>query len=647
MKADVTPVSAAIAAMPAARPSFFVPLNQLVLASDQVRKTPPTKEGIEEMAAMLWSQGQLNALQVTNDPDSERYFVHAGGRRWRGFGLLVQQGKIPPDFAVECKEIDGDDATAIGLTENLSQEAMHPADACEAFQELVTKGRSLDSIATQFGVTVLQVQRRLKLANLAPELMAIYRKGELQLEQVMALVQLNDQKRQVMLYKGLPKYNRSAQTIRRLIAEDEVPAHDMRVKLVGLKAYMAAGGGIREDLFSEKGERFLTDPLLLEMLVGEAFEVEAAKLRAQGWRWVDVHPEYSYSERNQYFAMPQKVLAESPVQKAKRFTLEAELEALQQKHDACEEDEEIDALQAGMDAIDKQLAELANDFIDTAAQDKDLAGVVLTIEGGKVKRLENLARVAERKTVMAELAARQKRAAQLPSGPQNGDADKQGASAEVPDSVTAESIPERLMLNLTSHRTAALQASLVKEPRVALAALAQRMATSLFASYSDEPIKISRTNAWHALEKNAPTVGTSRAAELMAAERSCWEKLLPEDRKSWLQWFLDQPQEVSLSMIVFATAETVHAVQGRVDAQDHAAGLAQAVHLDMREWWRVNPENYLDLVPKAKLIEAVVEAKGAEWAKDMPKMKKPEAIAYAADALAETGWLPVPLRTKF
>lgn len=124
----------------------------------------------------------------------------------------------------------------------------------------------------------------------------------------MDLVQLDDPKRQMMLYKGLPKYSRSAQAIRRLIAEDEVPAHDLRVRLVGLKAYIAAGGSIREDMFSEKGERYLTDRLLLEMLVGEAFEVEAAKLRARGWKWVDVHPGYSYSERNQYFCTPQKVL---------------------------------------------------------------------------------------------------------------------------------------------------------------------------------------------------------------------------------------------------------------------------------------------------------------------------------------------------
>jgi len=68
--------------------------------------------------------------------------------------------------------------------------------------------------------------------------------------------------------------------------------------------------------------------------------------------------------------------------------------------------------------------------------------------------------------------------------------------------------------------------------------------------------------------------------------------------------------------------------------------------LDMREWWRVNQENYLDLVPKGKVTESVVEAKGAEWAKDMPKLKKPEAVAYATEALAETGWLPVSLRAK-
>jgi ParB family chromosome partitioning protein len=64
----------------------------------------------------------------------------------------------------------------------------------------------------------------------------------------------------------------------------------------------------------------------------------------------------------------------------------------------------------------------------------------------------------------------------------------------------------------------------------------------------------------------------------------------------------------------------------------------------MRAWWEPTASNYLDLVPKAKLMEAVTDAKGADAAKDMPKLKRADAIAFAAQALSGTGWLPVPLR---
>ena len=146
------------------------------------------------------------------------------------------------------------------------------------------------------------------------------------------------------------------------------------------------------------------------------------------------------------------------------------------------------------------------------------------------------------------------------------------------------------------------------------------------------------------MEKSSPTVGTSRAAQVMGNERSRWEALLPQDKATWLQWFIDQPLEVSLSMIVFGTTETAHALQGRVESKDAAAELAKTLGLDIRAWWEPTPENFLDLVPKAKLIGDVTEAKGAEWAKEMIKLKKAETIAFTAEALAGTGWVPMPLR---
>ena len=61
------------------------------------------------------------------------------------------------------------------LTENVQREAMHPADQFEAFAALVAEGRPIEDIAADFSVTPLVVQRRLKLANVSPRLMADYR----------------------------------------------------------------------------------------------------------------------------------------------------------------------------------------------------------------------------------------------------------------------------------------------------------------------------------------------------------------------------------------------------------------------------------------------------------------------------------------
>ena len=653
MKATVTAKTAALAAaaaMPAAGTSIFVPLDKLELAPDQVRRTPPSEQGIKEMAAMLLAQGQLNALQVTKDASAARYLVHGGGRRLRGFQLLAKGGKIMADFPVECKEIDVQDATAVGLMENVSQEGMHPADQFDGYKALVDQGRTLESIATQYGVTLLHVQRRLKLANVAPELMALYRKGNLQLDQMMAFAQMDDPVRQVMLYKSLPSHNRSAQTIRRMVAEDEVSINDPRVKLVGLKTYVDAGGGVRSDLFSDKGERYLTDPLLLEMLMSDLMETHAADLRAQGWGFVDLHPEFSYSQQGQYFALPTRTLEESPVHKAKRVTLEAELQAAQKRLDECDDDDKLDELQKEVDKVDTKLEELAAQLVDANPRDKDLGGVVLTIEDGKVKCITNLAQAANRKQVLAEIAARNKRSASNSQGSGEAhDNDSGGStSAQARDQGQQDSVPERLMYNLCAHRSAAIQACMVENQRVTLAALAQRMAISVFHEHrgGDEAVKVSRHNPWHMLESSSPTVGTSRAAEVMNKKRQGWEDLLPKDTSKLLQWFLDHPVEMSISMIVFATAESTQAMQSKADSRDAAAHLAKALNLDMRQWWEPSTENYLSMVPKSKILEAVIEAKGSSAAAGWDKLKKNELVDRAHDTLVGSGWLPSVLRAS-
>jgi ParB family chromosome partitioning protein len=57
-------------------------------------------------------------------------------------------------------------------------------------------------------------------------------------------------------------------------------------------------------------------------------------------------------------------------------------------------------------------------------------------------------------------------------------------------------------------------------------------------------------------------------------------------------------------------------------------------------------ENYLGRVTKARILEAVREAKGEQAAQRIEGLKKDAMAEAAAQALAGTGWLPEPLRTK-
>jgi ParB family chromosome partitioning protein len=60
--------------------------------------------------------------------------------------------------------------------------------------------------------------------------------------------------------------------------------------------------------------------------------------------------------------------------------------------------------------------------------------------------------------------------------------------------------------------------------------------------------------------------------------------------------------------------------------------------------WRPTADNYLGRVPKARILDAVREAKGEQSAQLIDHLKKAEMAKEAERLLDGTGWLPEPLR---
>jgi ParB family chromosome partitioning protein len=259
-----------------------IPLHLLQISPANVRKTKPAQ--LEQLVASIEAHGLLQSLVVIADGD--RFSVVAGGRRLQALQALLAAGKRSPDDLVNCVVHAGDNAAEISLAENVVREAMHPADQFEAFRALIKQGEGEADVAARFGVTVPVVRQRLKLANVAPEILAAYRLGKLNLEAVEAYALSDDHPRQLRALKQgaiHPHY------IRDLLTKGEIPSTDKRVRFVGLEAIEARGCAVRRDMF-EPLAGYVADVALLDRMVAEKIEETVGKLRAEGFAWVDHGP---------------------------------------------------------------------------------------------------------------------------------------------------------------------------------------------------------------------------------------------------------------------------------------------------------------------------------------------------------------------
>ncbi|MGF6766155.1 ParB-like chromosome segregation protein Spo0J [Paraburkholderia sp. GAS33] len=212
--------------------------------------------------------------------------VCAGKRRNAALDLLFESGRITPEFPVPVMIVSEAEALAASLIENLQREPMHPADAAVAFKLLTDEGRSIDYVAALFGTKPFDVRRNLKLANVSPKLLDLFRNDEMTYEHVSALALTDDHDIQERLWFGaVNSWQRNPSNLRAAITREEVDARNSSlVSFVTVKAYEEAGGYVRHDLFSAETDAvYLGDPELLQRLAAEKMVGIAQQLSADGW----------------------------------------------------------------------------------------------------------------------------------------------------------------------------------------------------------------------------------------------------------------------------------------------------------------------------------------------------------------------------
>jgi ParB family chromosome partitioning protein len=265
-----------------------VPLNKLLLSPRNVRKRNGDVE-IEELAASIAEKGRLLQNLVVSAAVNGRgiYEVDAGGRRWRALQLLVKQGRLPRDWLVPVIVVPREDAAESSLAEN-QRVPMNPADEVIAFREVTNsyaaKGVSdpdarVAMCARRFGQEERYIVERLRLADLAPEILDALGEGRISLDVAKAYAAYPDQGLQLKVFQRQDAINggrHSVASIRAELAGKVYRRGDRQVRFVTIEAYQAAGGRLELELFmGSEDEEVLIDTALLDRLCREKAEAAA------------------------------------------------------------------------------------------------------------------------------------------------------------------------------------------------------------------------------------------------------------------------------------------------------------------------------------------------------------------------------------
>ncbi len=651
-------------------PSRDIPFNKLVLSQSNVRRVE-AGVSIEQLAESIAQRTLLQSLSVRAVVDADgqetgMFEVPAGGRRYRALELLVKQKRMAKTQPVPCVIRDGGIAEDDSLAENDERVGLHPLDQFRAFKLLHDGGMSEEDIAARHFVSPAIVKQRLRLASVSPKLHDVYADDGMTLEQLMAFSVTSDQARQEQVWDNISRSgNDEPYQIRRMLTENTVRASDRRAQFIGLDAYEQAGGAVMRDLFAHDDGGWLQDVPLLDRLVTEKLKVEAETIAKEGWKWISVAVDFPYGHASGMRELEGKPVDLSPEEQATIDALNAEQAKLESDYqDADELPEEVDQR---LGEIEQALMAFEDRPVLYDPTEIARAGVFISIDSeGRLSVDRGYVRPED--DVPATDADIEQSADPSSTGGQEAGAcirraviavAGSAADADEDDEDAAKPLPDRLITELTAHRTLALRDALAESPAIAFQAVLHNFVLTAFYRFASSGSCLEIGLHTPTFPAQAPGLRESASAKAVEARHESWKARLPKSEKDLWDALTALDGGAQASLFAHCASFAVNALyepanrynQGRVSAHavrtrlDQADVLARAVGLDMvQAGWRPTVDNYLGRVTKPRILEAVREARGESSAQLIDHLKKADMAKEAERLLKGSGWLPEPLR---
>lgn len=629
-------------------PILYVPAANCTKSPSNVRKRSDAAADAQ-LEANIEAKGVIqNLIGVPVARKKGHYRITGGGRRLDRVHNIIARGVFPADYAVPLMVMkNADDAIETSLSENFFKLAMNPAEACRAFQDIIEIEKTSPSdVAKRFGLTERFVLGRLRLANLAEPVFEALRNEEITIEVAMAYASTSDTDRQARVFDTMAGgyYRGNVGEIRRLLATGSYKGGDPKALLVGRDAYLAAGGRVDSDLFSDSVSEIWLDGALLDQLATEQLEAAAAALRERdGFSEVRTiaNGHVPYSET--YHLTPLTGIAAplSPEALARKAEIESELAAIEASAGEADDYNEeqsgrIEALEEELEAVTETAAVLSDEQRVGA-----IAYMVLGADGQPRLHEEFFAAPVEAIEPDADDEAET-------DDPEQDDASDSGAGLKY---------SQRLADELAMMKTELLAVHVASDPHFALDLGIFFMvdsATRKFGSF-DVPSEIKAqapSPRVHGFASGMPAA--ERWLELDKALDRGWT--VPGDVIERYDGFCALPDADKADWLAWAVAQSLQAATHGSKADRFVDHIGQKLDIQVAAWWRPTARTFFDRIPKAAILALLEDLGGADLRSRYAAARKFDLAASAeklfagqiiveADVKANAlAWLPDPMR---
>lgn len=293
----------------------FIALDRLSVSKTNMRYAKRAPD-VTDILPSVRRRGVIQPVIVRPNPvphgiegcGSSLFEIVAGARRFTAARIVADEraaaGEAGPPEPLPCAILDsGDDADAVeaSLIENVARLDADEVTQWTTFTRLVKEGRSIEDVATTFGLPDLTIRRVLALGNLLPRIRKMYADEQIDRATVrhLTLASKRQQSDWLALVNDPEKRAPTGCQLKAwLFGGQSIPVH------FALFDVAAIGLATVSDLFGD--DRYFADAVAFWTAQNAAIEDRRAAYLADGWTEVRIVPATEYFQTWEHEKSPKR-----------------------------------------------------------------------------------------------------------------------------------------------------------------------------------------------------------------------------------------------------------------------------------------------------------------------------------------------------